>query len=847
MKIKNVLKRFRKYREEYKKLGDDFDVVYLRSDYKKKCVFYAHCLLEEKLDANLVLYESFSGRSMSDNPYAVFRALYRDESMKHLKHVWVLDDFADNSYTLEKYRNDPRVIFIKYDSDDYLRYLARSKYLVNNTTFPAYFVKREGQVYLNTWHGTPIKSMGYETKNGNTVVANIMRNYLCCDYMLSANQIMTDMYLKSCKLDGIYPGKIVEEGYPRNDLMFDADRDEVFARLRYAGVEIDENKQIILYAPTWKQDENSKAVADPEELIRFKTELEKNIDTDRYQILIKPHQIVYKLIKDIPDYKGMLIPSTIDANELMSVTDVMISDYSSIFVDFMVLRRPILFYIPDLDSYLNNRGLKIMPDQLPGPNCETIAELADAVNRIDETFAGYRDRYEKLRSEICGHDDGRVSERICRIVWHGETEGRILTDPHAKKRLLISAGFLKENGIMHSFLSLLNQLDYDEWDVTVYVAKTNSKGVEDAINEKINPNARVLLRVGIVINTKEEEVMREFVESRGLYKQYWRKRYPYRVYDREYIRCFGNAEFDYVVNFSGFSRLDAQLLLRGKAKKRSIWMHSDMKSELDRTVNGEKPNRRALNYIFSLYPEYDHLVACGRTVMEVNKSKLGTKDNLDKFTYVNNAVNTDRIYKGLEAETVAYGGKHYLIMNSVDKETLDTRIQMIESPDADYMNFVTMGRLSTEKNQDALIRAFGRFRADHDRARLYLLGDGPLMDALKSTIGELGLEDSVFLMGNVSNPFAFMEKCDCFVLPSFYEGMPMVLLEARCCGLPIIVSNFESVSDSLVPDGQLVIEFDEDSIYRGLTAFSEGKVPVGNFHIEDYNRSVYEQFARAIV
>ena len=232
---------------------------------------------------------------------------------------------------LDQYQNDKRVRFVLFGSDEYVEALASCKYLINNVTFPQYFIKREGQIYINTWHGTPLKSMGYDMVEGNSGSANTVRNFLHADYLLSANEVMTKMYLKSYKLEGILPGKVIEEGYPRNDFLLNTKREEEIRLLRSYGISVEDDKEIILFAPTWRESENGAAQVNPEELLDVKKLLEEKIDTSKYQILIKPHQFVYKQLKDLEEYKGLLVPATLDANQIMSAVDILISDYSSIF------------------------------------------------------------------------------------------------------------------------------------------------------------------------------------------------------------------------------------------------------------------------------------------------------------------------------------------------------------------------------------------------------------------------------------------------------------------------------------------------------------------------------------
>lgn len=111
--------------------------------------------------------------------------------------------------------------------------------------------------------------------------------------------------------------------------------------------------------------------------MEFAETLYKYIDKDRYQVLFKPHQIVYKTLREKGLLQDTFVPATIDTNALLGITDILVSDYSSIFFDFLATDRPLLFYIPDLDIYTEERGLYLPVDTLPGP----ISQDADQIGR----------------------------------------------------------------------------------------------------------------------------------------------------------------------------------------------------------------------------------------------------------------------------------------------------------------------------------------------------------------------------------------------------------------------------------------------------------------------------------
>lgn len=355
--------------------------------------------LEKKIPIkkNTILYESFWGRGMIDNPYALFLYLLDDEKYQH---VWVLNDL--NYYPcikkFEKYNN---VSFVEYNSQEYFEYLVSAEYLINNVTFESYFMKQEGQVYINTWHGTPIKKMGFDVEGDLDKTNNIYQNFLSADYLLSANQITTDMYLHSFHLNEKYQGEIVEGYYPRNDLLFTTKKENLLLDLKEADVEIDPNKKIILYAPTWREDNKGLVKNNIDEIISFEKELKRNLESlDRYEILLKPHQFVYENLKGNDEFIGKLIPSYIDTNQLLSIVDVLITDYSSIFIDYMCTKKPIIFYSPDIDLYQNERGLNITVDQLPGPTYNKVEDVVGYLLKIEKDNE-LNEQYLKLYELLC--------------------------------------------------------------------------------------------------------------------------------------------------------------------------------------------------------------------------------------------------------------------------------------------------------------------------------------------------------------------------------------------------------------------------------------------------------------
>lgn len=802
----------------------------------KRRATYAKYYKNEPIDQTVILYDSYFGRGMICNPYAIFLELLENPDFKDYTHVWVIEDRYGNEPVMEQFKDHKNIYAIARHSDDHLRYLASAGYIITNVSLPFYYCKKEGQVYVNTWHGTPIKSLGFDMPDAPVTISNVLRNFLSTDYMISASPFLTSIFLEKYKLDGLYEGTIIEEGYPRNDRLFHVDKDTVISNMKKYGIEVDSKKEIILYAPTWKGSDYNHPTIDVDEYIDFKRTIESMIDTDRYQILLKPHQVVYRELKKSGRMNDSLIPAFIDTNELLAITDILISDYSSIFYDYLATDKPVIFYIPDLEEYKNYRGLYIEPEELPGPCLTNLSEVGKVINNLQEYINHYRPAYEKSKAFACAKDDGNVSKRIIDVVFYNKTADdngnkyKLVKCENKKKKLLFFGGGLRMNGISTALRTMLDYIDYDKYDVTVYAGNLKFPDSKEMICT-FNKNARIFSRVSYTPATFGEMIRNDFLRVFGFNAPFMKHIYPKDMYRREFIRCFGESRFDTVIDYSGYGSFYSILLLNSGDAKKLIWQHNDLLTEKSKKVNGKKPHSRELRVVFSAYQYFDKIVGCSEATMNVNLEKIGYTNLADKCCFVRNAANFDRVISGAAQSFTPYTADEAGV-----PELLDDNLT----------SFVNMGRLSPEKNQAALIQAFAKLYKENPNTRLYIIGDGALMSELKSLINSLGLKDKVIMTGNMDNPFMLMKECDCFVLPSLHEGQPVSLLEARLLGLPIIMSNFSSAKSSLFENGQLLIGNTADDIYNGLKAFMEGKVPICEFNYQDYNEVTIKQFEEII-
>ncbi|MEV0838575.1 glycosyltransferase [Actinocatenispora sera] len=824
-----------------------------------------------------VLYESFSGNGMLCNPEAIFTELLAAPDQQHLQHVWALSDFHRYRQTIQRFAGHPNVSFVKTNSRAYYRALATSKYLINNATFPPQFGKRDGQVYLNTWHGTPLKKMGYDIEGGGPETRNVIRNFVMADYLLSGSEFMTQqMYQTAYKLRGIYRGSIVQEGFPRIDRQFCTPEQarRIRSQLRDRGVVIDPGQQIVLYAPTWKGNSFHRPEDDADELLARISELNARIDTSRYRVLLKVHQQVYRYAMDRPELRGLLVPNDVPANVALGITDVLVTDYSSIFYDFLATGRPILFYAPDLADYDGERGLYVGTEAWPGPVTDRIDELAAALDSLGtghDVTAASQPRYAKAAADYVPRDDGGAAARVVDVVFRGRRDGYdVRTDlTDGRESILIYLGGMRTNGITTSMLNLLDNIDYDRFDVSALYSYRRRSQDRVKNEAQLNPNVRLFPYIGGINGSKRFTLARRRLLARGLTAPRVDLDAQNRLFADEFRRVFGDARFDYVVDFSGYGPFWDYVFLTAPARCKSIWMHNDMAADRLREVNGRRPLEAGLGAVATTYRYFDRLVSVSPALAAINRAKLGAIAGGAEFTAAVNTINYRAILAQADADLLAElpapeggeaGGEESVVPDMGDDPVVEAKrqesrrqaaerralIERIIAPPPGVTTFVTVGRCSPEKNHARLIRAFAQVHAEEPATRLILVGSGPLYHQLEQLVGQLGLTDSVILTGQQNNPHAILRRGDCFVLSSDYEGQPMVILEARVLGLPVVSTDFASVRGSL-PDGVgLVVPRTEDGLADGMRAQLRGAVPNPPFDYEAYNAEAVQQFYQAI-
>ena len=388
----------------------------MKSRSATKKFFYRKFYATGKLKENTVMFECFFGRNYSDSPKYIFEYLQKTYPGEY-KCVWVKAGKKDHDLPYPAKQ-------VKRFSFSYFKYLGKSKYFVFNVRPPAYFIKREDSLFLQTWHGTPLKKLGTDMDavfmaGGTDIVAykkNFTENSKKWDYLIAQNAFSSETFRRCFE----FKGTMLETGYPRNDIMHAAPEVETRAvKETRAALGIPDGKKIILYAPTWRDDEWYGTG-------QYKFSLKLDLDKlraelgDEYVVVLRTHYLIVDAL-DLDSYKGFAYNGADfdDISLLYLISDILITDYSSVFFDYANLKRPMLFFTYDLDKYRDVlRGFYFdLEELLPGPLVFTTDEIIDTIKDLPHVMEKFADKAEGFYKRFNDWEDGSSSQKVVEQVF----------------------------------------------------------------------------------------------------------------------------------------------------------------------------------------------------------------------------------------------------------------------------------------------------------------------------------------------------------------------------------------------------------------------------------------------
>ncbi|MDR1782497.1 MAG: CDP-glycerol glycerophosphotransferase family protein [Bacilli bacterium] len=419
------------------KIHRTFKLIFTRIRY---VIYYRN---RYQIDDNLIFLESFQGRNFSDNPRALFDYLKNNKEFNNYnfvisfrKHTFIekfceyenymLDASTLNSSsfnflkTIKEYQLNDRIKLIQYQKRPYYRYMAQAKYIISCSVFDQAFKIKEHQFYLQTWHGTPLKKLGWDIDvkgdNNNRSVLRTKISYeldarryslMCSPSKFYSKHISSAFALKKVKKENVM--KLT--GYPRNDYLVNNNNSSYILSLKDK-YNIPHDKKVILYAPTWR--ENDYKVGEGYcfdlklDLVKLRELFSKNCI-----LILRIHYLIrqYLTIDEDDDFIYDL-SKDVDIRDLYLMSDVMITDYSSTMFDYAILNRPILLYMYDLETYQNlTRGFYFDIKKLPFNISQNMDELVNDLKDSLSLNIDYKAKYLKFNKMFNPLEDGNSAKR----------------------------------------------------------------------------------------------------------------------------------------------------------------------------------------------------------------------------------------------------------------------------------------------------------------------------------------------------------------------------------------------------------------------------------------------------
>ena len=771
------------------------------------------------IDEKVILLESQSATKISGNLFYILKYLLTDE--KYAGYTVYLSSWGRyvNSITaiLEHYGIE-NVNIVVYASDDYMRLLASAKYLINDATFPNYWIKKEGQVYINTWHGTPLKAMGRKVHN-DVFFGNVQKNLVNADYLLYPNIFTKDVMIRDYMLENISSNSYILGGYPRNTVFFDRNAE---SRIREE-LEITD-KKIYAYMPTWRGTVDKVGVSKNDAyLMYYLCELDKRLTDDEiFYINIHPMAMHAKNTAEVSKLKHIKnFPAEYETYDFLNIADVLVTDYSSVFFDYACTRKKVVLFPYDKDEYLCDRGMYMDMDDLPFPQVFDLDALVDEL-RSEKNY----DDTEFVKT-FCTWDNIDATAQLCdRTILGIDTGLTVAPVPNnGKENVLIYAGDLAKNGITTSLRSLTNEIDLNKRNYYISFIQGKAKKNADQLvtfNPKVN-----FFAVSDYFNLSFKDKAIRKLFNLGIIKAKTYMKHAKTRVQQNFIRAYGQSKFDTVIQFCGYER-DLILLYSRFDGNNAIWVHNDMVAEMKLKSNQRKD---ILRYA---YNNYNKVVAVTDDIVASTQKLAGTDKKID---IVKNTIN----YK-----TILANSEQPIALDPTTKCSVEPE-KFYEIMQSDAKKFINIGRYSPEKGHDRLIDAFYKIWQKDNSIYLIIIGGNSRAnkyEELVEKVNEMGLSENVILLLSVSNPYPIIKACNGFILSSLYEGFGLVLAEANILGLPIVSTDITGPRTFMNKYGGTLVEDSEDGVYKGLEMLYNNEIKPINVDYEAYNRECVAEFEK---
>lgn len=363
-----------------------------------------------------ILFESFNGKLPSDNPLAIYKAII-EKQPKNDFYYWGVK----KSFLKEAQLKFPDLNFVVRFSFKWMLVATRANYWIFNARMPHWLKKNKKTIYIQTWHGTPLKKLGIDIDTVSmpgTDTEIYKKNFIAeatrWNYLVAPNEYSRKIFQTAFN----FKNNFLNIGYPRNDEIIHYREDKEYQKNLRKKIIGKDTGRVILYAPTWRDDyyigKGNYKFYMPFDLMKI-----INMISGDDTLIIRPHYLIGDSI-DVSKYSHHVKVCTNQSiNDLYLISDLLITDYSSVMFDFALLNRPMLFYPYDLEHYQEElRGFYFNYQDVPGPIAENEKEFYKYLDQFLHSgqFDSYKEKQKNFYKKFASWEKGTASKEIAELV-----------------------------------------------------------------------------------------------------------------------------------------------------------------------------------------------------------------------------------------------------------------------------------------------------------------------------------------------------------------------------------------------------------------------------------------------
>lgn len=791
-----------------------------------------HKYLKFSIKEDLIFLDSFFSSSPNGELYWFIKEI--EERYTGLKIIISIRKDEKISEDLLKNKSIQKIV--KRESILYYKYLATCKFLLTDMTFPFGFIKRENQVYFNTWHGTPWKRLGLSSrvKGKYSNISNAQKNFYLADGFVFNNDFSRFTIGNEYSITNFIKENHIYSYFLKNQRPIQSTNDIVF----------------LLY--TWRNEYLSKKNKRDHYLnqILYIDDLISSYKKTDFYISIHHTLNTRKNRKWLKNkIQNLKLVNGYETNSLIAKSKSIITDYSSSIFDASFMEKKIIINKADIDNYRRNTGLYNLVELWNFNNLDvekpSIFSVVDTINEaIAESVLDEKVQYKNFNAIFNKYEYSNIN-------W---VDMFISFQKNKKERILIYPGALFTNGITTSFINTINLLLEEKKTVVVFLSKLyNKKSNVLMLRRKFGNRIDIIfsdhnVRFGKINNFKLNFIKKSFF-TKKIFKKWMDN---FFLYERR--RIFGDLLFSEVINFSGYEWYISGLFDSFEDHvKKTIYVHNDMISEFKYKKNYSK------TFVFSSYDKSGTIVFPSEwlSINMANKSKY-FKRNIDKFFILPNPIyiseeasNNNEINEMLFEKNI----KRIINNNNNKYYNLQSIYSILFS--SEVKKIVFLGRTSYEKNILLALQSFIKYNKNFNNSSFFFILGAKTGKKVKFRwiynfkywyiINHSKYKKNIIRLSGIQNDLVFrlLPLFDVMLFLSRYEGQGLSAIEAAMSGIPVISSKIGTNFELEKEWSQIVtIDSDPNKISKEINKKINNKILYNSNDYHNYRKKVEEAFSR---